>query len=169
MSLFQVTANACVSFSYQRQSLRAYIFMSPRGGVQLRRPTAPPASLCIRQCGLAKQPWTDFLFNLPPKETEWDTPHITIGWPYNMEIGAEWNSRGTRKQAPVVPTRGSTHTLLMSLRSVHDPRAYVVDSLKPKCHKNTLLKSPIIHLSGSVPLGVAKLHINIPALRCLIA
>lgn len=41
-------------------------------------PRAPPASLRIRQRGLAKQPWTDFLFNLPPKETGWDPPPPTL-------------------------------------------------------------------------------------------
>lgn len=98
----------------------------------------------------AKEPWKDFLFNLPFKETGWDThlppthTHITIGQPYNMKIGAEWNSRGT-----VHPTRGPTGTPLISLKSTHDPTTYVFHNLEAT--RKILFKSPIIHLSGSVP------------------
>lgn len=59
-------------------------------------------------------------------------PHITIKQPYNMEMGAEWNSRGTNKQAPVHPTGGPTHILLISLKSTYDPQTYVVDNLEAK-------------------------------------
>lgn len=62
----------------------------------------------------AKQPWKDFLFNLPFKETGWYTPKITRGQPYNMELGAEWNSGGKSQQAqarPSPPQPGVLQTL----------------------------------------------------------
>ena len=90
----------------------------------------PTCDAPCKAAWLAKQPWKDFLFNLPFKETGWDTPRITIGKPYNAETGAEWNSRGTSKQAPVHPTRGPALTLLIGPKSTHDPQTYVVDNLK---------------------------------------
>lgn len=93
---------------------------------------APTCHTPYKAAWLAKQPWKDFLFNLPFKETEQDTPHITTGRPYNMKIDTEWNSRGTNTQALVHPTRGPTDTLLISLKSTHDPGTYVVDNLEAK-------------------------------------
>lgn len=56
------------------------------------------------------------------------------------------------RQAGVHPTRDPEHALLISLKSTHDPRTYVVDNLKAKVPQEKILfKSPIIHLSGSAP------------------
>lgn len=69
----------------------------------------PPATPRIRQRDWLNSHGKVFFFLIfPLKKQSGTPPHISIGLPYNTEIGAEWNSREKIQQAsPSPPNQGS--------------------------------------------------------------
>lgn len=123
-------------FLFHLKTSLAWIYVTSKWSLTS---VAPPETLRVRRRDWPNSHGKIFFLNLPFKETGWDIPHITIGQPYYTEIGAEWNSRGTSKQASVHPTRGLAHILLIGPKSTRDPQTYVVDNLKAKVpQENTI-------------------------------